>query len=206
MNDIKIVKLDVAGQKENSRNIANVYKEVFGSDPWNEGYKCPECVNDNIYPLSFTGKFCPKCSLLGKKVELDEYWPVKQVISDFNNEMRKTGAICCIANDESKVIGFAWGYDMSVNEETDKHLEAPGLFKIIGRKNYRYIDEVAVLPKYRNMGIGKSLVTNICKNDNFQPILLRTKYNSPAFRMFLQFNGKVVLNITRDRVIMILNP
>ncbi len=199
-------KLVDASQTEKVFEIASVYKEVFGSEPWNEGYKCPECVEDNIYPLSFTQKLCPKCLALGKKVELLEFWPLLQVVCDFRNEMLKTGAICCVAQDQDKIVGFAWAYEMLVNEKTDEYLDSPGLAKIIIWRKHLYIDEVAVLPNYRGKGIGKNLVRRLCSSNGFLPILLRTKNNSPAYNMFLGLGGKVVLNITRERVIMAINP
>jgi len=202
-NTVCIAKMDLESHHEKkTHEIARVYKEVFGSEPWNEGYKCQECVNDNSYPLSFSEKFCPKCSLVGKKVKLSEYWPIPHIIADFKKEMSKVGAVCYLAHERDSVIGFAWGYEILVDESVNEYLEAPGLHSIISQDKYLYLDEVAVLPKYRGSGIGKMLVKSICDGSDLKPILLRTKNNSPAFRMFSGFGGKVVLEITRERVIM----
>jgi GNAT superfamily N-acetyltransferase len=136
----------------------------------------------------------------------NEVWDIDQVISDFKKEMLKIGSVCYVAQHQGKIVGFAWGYEIFVNMEIDKYLESPGLADIIGQGKYLYLDEVAVLADFRGKGIGKNLVISFCKGDNSQPILLRTKGKSTAFRMFMSLGGRVVLNISRERVIMIIEP
>ncbi|MEI6191069.1 MAG: GNAT family N-acetyltransferase [bacterium] len=136
----------------------------------------------------------------------NEVWAIDQIVADFKKEMLKIGAVCYLAQEQKKIVGFTWGYNIYVDEKIDVYLDSPGLYDIIGPQKYLYIDEVAVLPEFQNKGIGKSLVTSMCGDNNSLPVLLRTKDNSPAHKMFLGLGGKVVLNISRERVIMIIDP
>jgi ribosomal protein S18 acetylase RimI-like enzyme len=170
MKNICIVKLDSAFQGVRILEMATVYQEVFGGEPWNE------------------------------------FWPIDQIVSDFKTEMLKTDAVCYLALEQDKIVGFTWGYKRLVNEKIDEELESPGLADVIIWRNYFYIDEVAVLSAYRGQGVGRNLVINLCRNSGFLPILLRTKNNSAAYNMFIGLGGKVVLNISRERVIMVINP
>lgn len=202
MNAIQVLKVGAEMINEFALGIALVYQEVFGGEPWNEGYKCPECQSGIYYPLSTDQKLCPECANSGKSTEMVECWPIEQIISDFKNEMRRPNAVCFVALSQSCVVGFTWGYELTVDKAVERYLEAPGLSSKICQGQYFYFDEIAVLPGYRGIGIGKTLTSFMCESDKTKPILLRTKNFSTAFKMFLGFGGKVVLNISEDRVIM----
>ncbi len=74
--DAEIVKIN-SSQRRVLEKIASVYQKTFGSEPWNEGYRCPAC--EKVFPLSCGEKKCPVCV----KAMLEEYWPIEKIISDF---------------------------------------------------------------------------------------------------------------------------
>ncbi|MFA6376698.1 MAG: GNAT family N-acetyltransferase [Candidatus Paceibacterota bacterium] len=177
--------------------IALVYKEAFGNDPWNEGYKCPVCGNN--FPLSYAAINCPLC-----KVPLIEYWPTKKIISDFYQQIAKDESICLIARNEDKIIGFAWGYKMDADGSIDEYLDAPKLHNLINGPLF-YIDEVGVSPSCQNNGIGKKLVGAILQERKYGKVMLRTINESRMFDIFTALGGKTILAISRKRVIMLLD-
>lgn len=186
------------------RGLVKVYKEAFGGEPWNEGYKCPLC--EAIFPLSFTETICPLCrNNDNKQIKLTEYWLTEQVLADFYAEMAKPGAICvldCSQVDSNwPVCGFAWGYDLTVNLVTEQNLESPGLSNLI-TGTFFYLDECAVLPSYQSQGRGKVLLEAIFSRQPHRRILLRTLMDSRMCRMIQHMGGEIVQQISRNRVIM----
>jgi len=179
--------------------IAKVYRQAFGYEPWEEGYKCPVC--NRTFDLSYTGSTCPWCINTGKSVLLVEYWPINQVVSDFYGEMRKTGAICLVAYEDSSLVGFAWGYQVVVDQKLAQHLEAPSLERSVSGCAF-YLDETAVLPKYQKRGIGTELVHRIFVARSEPTLLLRTLRGSPMHHLVEEMGGRIVFGISRGRVMM----
>jgi GNAT superfamily N-acetyltransferase len=180
--------------------IVSVYRKAFGGEPWNEGYVCPVC--GDAFPLAQADILCPSCATRGESVLLVEYWPTSKVISDFYREMKKPEALCLVAkNDDGKVVGFIWGYKIVVGDHIDDYLEAPGLSRLVSGEFF-YLDDAAVLPEYQRKGIGKNLIAHMLQMRPRKNILARTLDQSQMFRILTDFNGKTVLRITRNRVIM----
>lgn len=196
---MNIEKINPFEQPEVVKEIVSVYREVFGGPPWNEGYRCPVC--GKIVSLNKKIDLCSSCQRQGKKVLMVEYWPENRVLVDFYGEMLKPASLCLVAKEKEAVVGFIWGYEIGVNEKLDVYLEAPGLSKIISG-NFFYLDDVAVLPEYQNRGIGGKLVSELCRNQSYKKILLRTLADCPMFKLIIHRRGKVVLPISRNRVIM----
>jgi len=185
--------------QETVRGIVAAYQRTFGGEPWNEGYVCPVC--GDIFPLTQAGGDCPSCVRCGKSVLLNEYWPTDKVACDFNREMEKPEALCLVAEDGDTVVGFIWGYRIVVDEQLDDYLESPGLSRLISG-SFFYLDDAAVIPEYQFHGIGKKLVAQMLEIQSEKNVLGRTLDGSRMFRILTDFNGKTVLRITRDRVIM----
>ncbi len=179
--------------------IVSVYQEAFGGEPWNEGYLCPIC--GATFPL-VSPKTCKSCfDRNGIFVLLVGRWPKSKVVSDFYREMAKPKALCFVAEEDNKVVAFAWGYKIEMSEDTDAELEAPGLHKLVCGE-YFYLDEVAVLPTYQRQGVGKELLENIFAGQ--KRVLLRTLKESQMFRLTKKLGGKALLDVSRGRVIMAL--
>lgn len=176
------------------------YPIVFGGEPWNEGYRCPICRAE--FPSKYEGKLCPACEKKDKRsVLLVECWPRAQVLADFYREMQKPNALCLAMGEDEKMTCFAWGYEITVDQEIDAHLSAPGLSQMISG-TYFYLDEVGVLPEYQGQGIGTKMTSWICSAQKQKKILLRTKKDSPMHRIITKLKGRVLLEISNNRVIM----
>jgi GNAT superfamily N-acetyltransferase len=197
--NISIQKIEPFSDPESVHGIVASYQRTFGGEPWNEGYTCPVC--GSTYPLSQTSALCPACTTRGNSTLLVEYWPASKVTSDFYHEMMKPKSLCLVAKDGEKIVGFIWGYRIAVDEHIDDYLESPGLSRLISGEFF-YLDDAAVIPEYQFRGIGKRLVACMLQTQPRKNILGRTLDQSRMFRILTDFNGKTVLRITRDRVIM----
>jgi GNAT superfamily N-acetyltransferase len=199
--NISVQLFDPTSDPETVAGIVSCYQQAFGGAPWNEGYRCPRPECGKIFPLSEPGPLCPSCIAEGNAVQLVEFWPAEKVASDFACEMKKPGALCFVAKDEDRVVGFIWGYRIVIDEHIDDYLESPGLSRLISG-TFFYIDDVAVAPKYQGRGIGKELVARVLHESAGRNILARTLDQSRMFHILERLHGKTVLRITRDRVIM----
>ncbi|MEI6650731.1 MAG: GNAT family N-acetyltransferase [Candidatus Moraniibacteriota bacterium] len=137
------------------KKIANCYRSVFADPPWNEWLRCPTCskywgISEWKQLRSSNYKHC------GNQVE--EFWPQQKVISDIKLELTSDSS-CWIANN-SKVIGFCWGYETDINH-LEKKLEIE-LQNVMSHKfgmlgPIAYQDEIGVLSRYRGQGIAKEM-------------------------------------------------
>lgn len=195
----KLSVLEFPWSPEMINDIARAYQQTFAGYPWFEGYKCPVCGKG--FPLSHTEKTCAMCSTTEKQVLLVDYWPSSTIVSDFNKEMAKPGAICVVANVNEEIIGFTWGYNVLGSPDLDSRLDAPSLHQRHSGK-YFYLDEVAVVPDYQGKGVGRKLIAKIICMQLHEQILLRTKEDGPMFNLVLKIGGEVIQRISRERVIM----
>jgi len=198
-DDARIERIDAFRQTELVNAVALAYQQTFGQAPWNEGYKCPIC--NSIIALGGEKIYCPICLSKGDKVFLAEYWPIDKVLNDFYREMSKPNSLCLVAQLGGEVVGFTWGYQISIEPTIDDYLEAPGLYKLVSG-NFFYLDEVAVLPQYQGRGIGRNLVNQIFEKQPFKKIILRTLKESQMSNLVNSMGGETILPISRDRVIM----
>lgn len=196
---MEIIKINPFEQPAVVKAIASVYQQSFGGEPWNEGCLCPHC--ESVFASTPILDTCPKCIGQSKRVLMVEYWPMAKIISDFYREMRKSNPICIIAQSNEEIVGFAWGYEVSVSADLDDQLDAPGLHRSL-HGDFFYLDECALMPSYQGKGIGKSLVKQIFLEQQQGRVLLRTMDNSRMCNLTKNMGGEIVQHIPRSRVIM----
>lgn len=181
--------------------IVQIYREAFGGEPWNEGYRCPVC--ETTYPLVGAPKFCPSCAQGAREMLLVEYWPTTTVLADFYREMARDKALCLAACEDDAIIGFAWGYQVTAGQELDQHLDAPSLsVQLEPRQSYFYLDECALRPDCQGRGLGKGIFGAVLLESRENPGILRTLNNSRMCSLAESLGARVVQHISRDRVIM----
>jgi ribosomal protein S18 acetylase RimI-like enzyme len=130
-------------------------------------------------------------------------WRPEQVKADFRREMGKENAICVVAMSEQKVVGFAWGYSVYLDEALCTHLDAQGLHDLIDGRFF-YLDECGVDPAYQGRKIGSHLIDHIFRSQQHDRVLLRTKRNSPMRHIIMKRGGKIEMSISKKRVMMTL--
>ena len=197
--------LEPFSQPDDVMGIALVYQKAFGGNPWNEGYVCPVCKTTFADDRSLWG-YCTHCrDNIGYLVKTLRCWPIHKILTDFYQEMLKPGAVCLTMKNKCGIIAFAWGYEVEVDTSLDKYLEAPALSKLI-KGSFLYLDECAVLPDWQGKGCGKALMEVFigkAKETQYN-VLLRTMKNSVMHKMVVKLGGKVVQDISRKRVIMLI--
>jgi hypothetical protein len=180
--------------------ISSIYQKIFGSDPWNEGFRCPVCKA--IYPLGHKRRICDACQP-GLQVLLVDFWPRHRVLEDFYKEMNNPGARLFLAHADEGIVGFAWGYEVSVTAEHALELDAPGLEHRLHGRHF-YIDEVGLLLPYRAKGVGKQLVSHLIEGQEVGRVFYRTLAYSPMHRLGESLGGRVVQHISEHRVIILI--
>lgn len=196
---MQIVRIDPFVQPEMVEAIVAVYQEVFGGEPWNEGYVCPVC--EKVFARVPSIKTCPECAERSQTVLVVEYWPTNKVLSDFYREMRRPEPVCVVAQLGGRVIGFAWGYLVSANSDLDVHLDVPGLHQSL-RGDFFYGDECALAPSHQGKGIGKLLVSRLFSEQQQKQVLLRTMDGSRMCNLIKHMGGETIQHTSRGRVIM----
>ncbi len=139
-----------------THQLVECYRAVFATAPWHEWLKCPVCsrywgIKDQEL-LSLSGfRHCG--------VPLVDFWSREQVVSDLHHEITPQ-ASCWLALDGTTVVGFCWGYPLTVAALQAKLGIAFG--GEIPRENddsvVAYQDEVGVLAAYRGRKIAKAMV------------------------------------------------
>jgi len=196
---MKIRKINPFTQPQMVEEIASVYQQSFGGEPWNEGYLCPVCKK--IFARAPQIETCTVCRERSQIILMVEYWPISKIVSDFYSEMQKPDPICVVAQLDEVVIGFAWGYRVSANPDIDEHLDAPNLNQSLCG-DFFYLDECAIVPNYQGKGIGKLLVFRILREQQQKQILLRTMDNSRMCSIIKNMGGETIQKISRGRIIM----
>lgn len=136
--------------------LVECYRDVFAGEPWNEWLKCPQCqkywgVKDQGLLASYKFRHC--------NTPIVDFWSREQVISDLYHEIT-TETSCWIAMDSNRVVGFCWGYPITITD-----LEAKLNISFNDKLGFEisnlvaYQDEVGVLNAYRGRKIAKAMVT-----------------------------------------------
>jgi hypothetical protein len=178
--------------------LIECYRDVFADTPWHEWLKCSECGNhwgkkDAGLLATMGYRHCGK--------PLVDFWPRELVHSDILHEITPDSS-CWLAIDQDKVVGFCWGYGVSL-----KHLESKLQLNIAGQSGYgdfswpevvAYQDEVGVLTTHRNLKLAKQMVA--LRHDDFlaQGLnvgVVRTRQYPEPSTTFLWYTKKLGYNV-----------
>lgn len=163
------------------KKIRELYRTVFGDEPWNEWWICPNCGKN--FPLDFEWK-CPCCWS-----ELKQYYPDDKLKKYFeklsNNPLYKE----LIARTKDGIIVWLtswWGSTLDdLNSKfwltKTEFQELEGKIRSIDpdfdSSKLFYLAEVAVDKKYRLQGVASALYHTLLesvKKDGYEYIIVRT--------------------------------
>lgn len=136
-----------------TEQVVECYRQVFADGPWHEWKQCPACKK--YWGTKDRG-------LLGNQgfrhcdVPLVDFWSKDQVTADLFHEITKE-ASCWLALQGSQVIGFCWGYPISL-ECLEKKLGLTLHTTLDRQSQIAYQDEVGVLSEFRGQKIAKLMV------------------------------------------------
>lgn len=156
MNGLVLVRYSPSnGSSSLTEQLAGCYRDVFADGPWHEWLRCPKCqrywgVKDREFLDSQNFRHC--------NVPLVDFWPMEKVIADLYHEITPE-ASCWLAMDGEAVVGFCWGYPISLSELEEKIGVSLNISLDNGSsKKIAYQDEVGVLATYRGRKIAKAMV------------------------------------------------
>jgi len=133
----------------------------------------------------------------------EEFWTVRGVSDDFLVQIRRPCAKVCLAfAGLERVVGFAWGYEVSRNNLREIAGTDALDFLFMDRERVFYVDEVGVAPGFREQKIGeqlsKSLIAAAYEDHGITRITLRTDVGAQAARSLFAKIGFKELEV-RDK-------
>lgn len=136
--------------------LIECYRDVFADPPWNEWRRCSVCSkywgkNDAALLESLGYVHCGK--------PLVEYWSAEGVERDIRHEVTPD-ASCWLAFHSGKIVGFCWGYPISLDAlERKLGLSLTELRKDVVDEGHQiaYQDEVGVISSFRGRKIAKEM-------------------------------------------------
>lgn len=140
-------------EKSLTEQVVECYRQVFADGPWHEWKRCPVCkkywgIKDRSWLESQSFRHCD--------VPLVDFWSKDQVTSDLFHEITKE-ASCWLALKGSQVVGFCWGYPISLGC-LEKKLGLVLNISLDRQSQIAYQDEVGVLFEFRGQKIAKLMV------------------------------------------------
>ncbi len=193
MNNVSLIRYSPhESSHELTAQLVECYRDVFADGPWHEWLKCPRCQK-------FWGKK-DSAILAGWKFShcngaLLDFWPREKVICDLYHEITPK-ASCWLALNNDNVIGFCWGYPITVIDLELKLGISFGaeLKRLCGHEIVAYQDEVGVLFSYRGRKIAKEMIkfrlNDFLKQD--LPIgIVRTRQFPEPSETFLWYTQKL---------------
>ncbi len=180
------------GEYPLTAKLVECYRDVFADKPWHEWLKCSKCqkywgIKDRGLLASYGFSHC--------NTPLVDFWPRDRVISDLYHEITSE-ASCWLAMDKDMVIGFCWGYPITI-ADLEAKLGVPFSARL-GYKNnpclVAYQDEVGVLSAYRGRKIAKAMVSRRLDDFLAQGLrvgIVRTRQSPEPSETFLWYTAKL---------------
>lgn len=157
MKDISFVRYSPhTSESHITSQVVECYRQVFADGPWHEWKQCPECKK---YWGTKDRQELEKSGFCHCRVPLVDFWPTERVTADLFHEITKESS-CWLALCESRVIGFCWGYPITLGSlERKLNLSLDPTFRAsLGQRQIAYQDEVGVLSEFRGRKIAKAMV------------------------------------------------
>lgn len=167
------------------------YRDVFADGPWNEWFKCPQCQKhwgkkDIEFLVSNKFSHC--------NTPLVDFWSRQQVACDLQHEITPE-ASCWLAVTRDKVVGFCWGYPVTIAAiEAKLGVTFDGEIEHESNTLVAYQDEVGVLSAYRGNKVAKTMVSRRLDDFLVQGLrygIVRTMQHPEPSETFLWYTKKL---------------
>lgn len=173
--------------------LIECYRDVFADGPWHEWLMCPVCkkywgIRDRNALASSRFQHCD--------TPLVDFWSKESVASDLRHEITSESS-CWLAMNGDDIVGFCWGYPITViNLEKKLGISFSDRLKINPKNNglIAYQDEVGVLSTYRGHKIAKMMISRRLKDFISQGLkigIVRTRQSPDPSETFLWYTGKL---------------
>ncbi len=179
------------GDHVRTAELVECYREVFADTPWHEWLKCPQCQQ---YWGKKDGGVLVTTKFRHCGTPLVDFWSREQVVSDLYQEITPS-ASCWLALHASSVVGFCFGYAISVTD-LEKKLAIRFSHKLAedGGGVVAYQDEVGVLATFRGHKIAKAMFANRLEDflaDGLRTGIVRTREFPEPSQTFLWYTEKL---------------
>ena len=145
-------------------HLVECYREVFSDPPWNEWLKCanPNCPHPRKYWGRRDAEELARNHYRHCDQPMVDFWPRHTVADELAHEVNAK-ASCWIATDDSKVVGFCWGYATDPQSLESKlglkcAAEVKTGFPLENGYSLAYQSELGLLKEYREQGFAKLMV------------------------------------------------
>lgn len=158
MKDISFVRYSPhVDESSITSQVVECYRQVFADGPWHEWKQCPRCKK---YWGTKDREYLERSGFYHCDIPLVDFWTREKVTADLFHEITR-GSSCWLAFCESRVIGFCWGYLITL-ECLEKKINLPlePIFSSSfgGHLQVAYQDEVGVISEFRGRKIAKTMV------------------------------------------------
>ena len=179
--------------------VADLYKRVFATPPWNEAFICtnPECGRNYGLAEASPAMPCKKCG-----APLREYYDLNELSQEIAEISRRTGF--CIASllSGDRLDGFWYGWEgdlVTVNRQKlqlvpDDLSRLQDITEEDPEKQWFYLAEFGMDPALRGQGRGKELFQFGLDEVPAPRIIARTTPSSPAYYINKQNGFRTVWN------------
>lgn len=194
--------------------VAELYKRVFATPPWNEAYLCtnPECCCNYGTDQVDEKLTCQKCG-----APLQEYYNLEELTAEIRDISARTGfRIATLLNEDNSTDGFWYGWEGKLAEINEQKLSLPSKeltrllqnLEVDPQRIWFYLAEFGMEPTLRGQGLGKELFTYGLSQTRDQDIIARTTPSSPAYFINRQNDFRTVWKYAdgTGRVIMARSP
>ncbi len=155
--NITYVRFSPTANPELLPQLIRCYQDVFSTSPW---FEWKQCERDNLkwgkeQASEIPNLQCPTCG-----DALTDFWPSDVVEHDIRKELILPNATCWLALAEGKVIGFCWGYSLTLAElEVKLGATCAAAFhaSFNGTPRVAYQDEIGVIAPFRGRHIASKL-------------------------------------------------
>lgn len=141
-----------------SEEMAEAFGRAFATSPWYEWKKCRVAPCRAHWGIEHR-KELEALQYLHCGEPVVDFWPRDAVLYDLYHEIGADTS-CWVARERKRVIGFSWGYPISVPELSQKagiRLEGPVGLLFGSHSRVAYQDELGVLSSYRGTGVAREL-------------------------------------------------
>lgn len=211
MHAITFGRVSLDGNPELLTQLVTAYQDVFSTSPWFEWKICPVCQSKwgREQASEIPDLMCPTC---GKP--LADFWPSTIVKHDIYKELSLPDATCWIALAQGKVIGFCWGYSLTLLElERKLSIDCAATLhtSFNGVSRVAYQDEIGVIAPYRGRYIGyelfrlrlrdflrRGLTVGTVRTKTLPPSVTYLWFNRLGYQTIANYNdadGRVVMAI-----------
>ncbi|MDE1861253.1 MAG: GNAT family N-acetyltransferase [Candidatus Micrarchaeota archaeon] len=153
--------------------LIKIYRAAFAEPPWDEFKKCSGCGAP--YSREEAGEPLQSCAYCDRELSLTDFWSAREIAGEIDHARSQRGGIVIVADVNGALAGFTYGYGIK--------LESFPFLGGVMNGNAAYMDDIAVGPDKREMGVGTELGARFLElmgEQGFGQVVVRTDERNGA--------------------------